>query len=179
MNSSSDQSAHTNNTEKPSTGEYQKILIAVDYLPVTEEIFKQGVAIAKKYNSQLMIFHCVYGKIPGTHEFINTANFSIYDGIFSNDIVMLSEQIMEEAMAEMNKWLKSLADQALAQGICAEFQYQTGFPGERICHQAQEWGADLIILGRRGMRGLSELLLGSVSNYVLHHAPCSILVLQH
>ncbi len=39
-------------------------------------------------------------------------------------------------------------------------------------------GADLIVLGRRGRTGLAEALLGSVSNYVLHHAPCSVLVVQ-
>lgn len=33
-------------------------------------------------------------------------------------------------------------------------------------------------MGRRGHKGLSEILLGSVSNYVVHHAPCSVLVLQ-
>ncbi len=39
-------------------------------------------------------------------------------------------------------------------------------------------GADLIVVGRRGRSGLSELILGSASNYVLHHAPCSVLTLQ-
>lgn len=47
-----------------------------------------------------------------------------------------------------------------------------------ICELARNWNADLIILGRRGRTGLSELLLGSVSNYVLHHAPCSVLTVQ-
>ncbi|NEO65320.1 MAG: universal stress protein, partial [Moorea sp. SIO4G2] len=36
----------------------------------------------------------------------------------------------------------------------------------------------LIVLGRRGLGGLKEMVLGSVSNYVVHHAPCSVLVVQ-
>ena len=48
-----------------------------------------------------------------------------------------------------------------------------------ICNAAISWQADLIIMGRRGRTGLSELFLGSVSNYVLHHAPCAVLVVQH
>ncbi|WP_442949349.1 universal stress protein [Nostoc sp.] len=40
------------------------------------------------------------------------------------------------------------------------------------------WGADLIVLGRRGLKGFAELLAGSVSNHVVHHSPCSVLVVQ-
>ncbi|RMG10302.1 MAG: universal stress protein, partial [Cyanobacteria bacterium J055] len=36
----------------------------------------------------------------------------------------------------------------------------------------------LIIVGRRGRQGIEEAVLGSVSNYVVHHAPCSVLAIQ-
>ncbi|MGQ9872468.1 universal stress protein [Leptodesmis sp.] len=39
-------------------------------------------------------------------------------------------------------------------------------------------GADLILIGNRGHTGLKELFLGSASNYVLHHAPCSVLTVK-
>ncbi|MCZ8054719.1 MAG: universal stress protein, partial [Microcystis sp. LE19-12.2C] len=48
-----------------------------------------------------------------------------------------------------------------------------------ICKVAREENIDLIVIGRRGRSGLGELFLGSVSNYVLHHAPCSVLIVQH
>ncbi|MGL4622525.1 MAG: universal stress protein, partial [Chroococcidiopsis sp.] len=47
-----------------------------------------------------------------------------------------------------------------------------------ICDFALAWKADLIVTGRRGRRGLSEFFMGSVSNYVLHHASCSVLTVQ-
>jgi nucleotide-binding universal stress UspA family protein len=47
-----------------------------------------------------------------------------------------------------------------------------------ICQVAKDWGAELIMVGRRGNSGLSELILGSVSNYVVHHAHCSVLIVQ-
>jgi nucleotide-binding universal stress UspA family protein len=49
---------------------------------------------------------------------------------------------------------------------------------ELLLLQAQIWHADLIVMGRRGVSGMHELFLGSVSNYVTHHAPCSVLVVQ-
>jgi nucleotide-binding universal stress UspA family protein len=55
---------------------------------------------------------------------------------------------------------------------------QLGEAGSLICKAAQNWGTDLIVIGRRGHRWLSEILLGSVSNYVVHHALCSVLVVQ-
>ncbi|MGC1393382.1 MAG: universal stress protein [Coleofasciculaceae cyanobacterium] len=36
----------------------------------------------------------------------------------------------------------------------------------------------MVVVGRRGRTGLAEAFLGSVSNYVVHHAPCSVLVIQ-
>lgn len=40
------------------------------------------------------------------------------------------------------------------------------------------WDADLIVVGSHGRKGLSEMLLGSVSNYVVHHAPCSVIIVH-
>ena len=40
------------------------------------------------------------------------------------------------------------------------------------------YGADLIAIGSHGRRGLNELVLGSVSNYVLHHVSCSVLLIH-
>jgi nucleotide-binding universal stress UspA family protein len=74
--------------------------------------------------------------------------------------------------------LKSFANQAIAAGVPTEYSQSLGSPSRIICETAKTWEADLIIMGRRGISGLSELILGSVSNYVTHHAPCSILIVQ-
>lgn len=43
---------------------------------------------------------------------------------------------------------------------------------------ARTWSADLILVGSRGLKGLKEMFLGSVGNYVTHHAPCSALIVR-
>jgi len=53
-----------------------------------------------------------------------------------------------------------------------------GSPQRAIVEAAKEWGADLILLGTHGYGFWSRALLGSVSNAVVHHAPCSVLVVR-
>lgn len=52
-----------------------------------------------------------------------------------------------------------------------------GFPDKAIIDEANDWKADLIVVGSHG-RGFWGRLLGSVSNGVVHHAPCSVLVVR-
>ncbi len=53
-----------------------------------------------------------------------------------------------------------------------------GQPEEEIVELAEKWGADLIVVGSHG-RGFFGRMLGSVSDAVVHHAPCSVLVVRN
>jgi nucleotide-binding universal stress UspA family protein len=53
-----------------------------------------------------------------------------------------------------------------------------GSPESRIVEKAEEIHADLIIVGSHGYNRWERLLLGSVSDSVIHHAPCSVLVVR-
>jgi len=53
-----------------------------------------------------------------------------------------------------------------------------GSPESRIVETAEKFGADLIIVGSHGYNRWERLLLGSVSDSVVHHAPCSVLVVR-
>jgi nucleotide-binding universal stress UspA family protein len=53
-----------------------------------------------------------------------------------------------------------------------------GSPESRIVETAEEFGADLIVVGSHGYNRWERLLLGSVSDSVVHHAPCSVLVVR-
>lgn len=55
----------------------------------------------------------------------------------------------------------------------------TGSAQRIIVERAEDWGADLIIVGSHGYGFWSRTLLGSVSNSVVHHAPCSVLVVRN
>ncbi|MEM6598545.1 MAG: universal stress protein [Cyanobacteria bacterium P01_C01_bin.69] len=47
--------------------------------------------------------------------------------------------------------------------------------GSVVCHLTDNWGADLIVIHQPVRSKLDELLLGSVSHYILHHAPCAVM----
>ncbi|MGK7872939.1 MAG: universal stress protein [Xenococcaceae cyanobacterium] len=162
-----------------STVGFRKILVAVDYLASTPQIFEVAMQLAQTYESRLMVFHSVQGEMPGMPEMITATSMGAYCGVYSTNMIELEEQLIKEATEELQAWLRSFSRRATEQGIPTEYDYQIGDPGPQICALAKSWEADLIVIGRRGRSGLSEIFLGSVSNYVVHHAHCSVLVVQH
>jgi len=55
---------------------------------------------------------------------------------------------------------------------------EVGDPGGVICVVAEEVGADVVVVGSHGRNVLARVFLGSVSEHVLHHAPCPVLVVR-
>jgi nucleotide-binding universal stress UspA family protein len=55
----------------------------------------------------------------------------------------------------------------------------SGTPKDVILDEAESWGADLLVLGSHGYRGLKRLWLGSVSQAVATHAKCSVEIVRH
>lgn len=134
---------------------FKKILVSVDASSQAPIVFDRALELAKKDAASLMLFHGIQIEAKVT---------------IRSDLEVKTQQAQE--------LLQSYQQKAKEQGISIETSYRVGEPGASICNVAQSWGADLIVVGRRGHRGITEVLLGSVSNYVLHHAPCSVLVVQ-
>jgi nucleotide-binding universal stress UspA family protein len=155
---------------------FQKILVAIDNPQVDWLPFRKGVELAKQFNAQLMLFHVVS---PDEESHRSVPVFMPYDypAVSEEFIKQYLQERIEAERQGLNR-LRLLATKAEAEGVTAEISQSVGMPGLLICNMAISWNADLIIMGRKGRLGLSELLLGSVSNYVLHHAPCSVLTIQ-
>ena len=60
--------------------------------------------------------------------------------------------------------------------LALDYELVIGHPAERIVIHAEEWGADLIVVGHRGHGLMGSWLLGSVAKQVMHHATCAVLV---
>ena len=63
-------------------------------------------------------------------------------------------------------------------GIEVEVHAREGDPADAILDVAEEQGADLIVVGNKGMTGAKRFLLGSVPNKVSHHAPCNVMIIR-
>lgn len=63
-------------------------------------------------------------------------------------------------------------------GFKADGAVEMGDTRERIIDAADEWRADLIVMGSHGRRGVQRFLLGSVAEYVARHAQCSVEIVR-
>jgi nucleotide-binding universal stress UspA family protein len=79
---------------------------------------------------------------------------------------------------DVDATLAEAADTAGAAGVEARTYARQGDPADAILDVAEERGADLIVVGNKGMTGARRFLLGSVPNRVSHHAPCSVLIIR-
>lgn len=151
---------------------YRKILVALDYSPQAEGVLEQALELAKKEEAALMLLHC----LP-----LESQGILSYSDVYGRELINYSREMqaqLRQERQEAREWLAKCGEMVTAQGIPTEWDLKSGDAGNAIVELAKAWDADLIVLGRRGRRGLAEIVLGSVSNYVVHHALCSVLVVQ-
>jgi nucleotide-binding universal stress UspA family protein len=156
----------------------RKILIAVGDSPEVVEILETGLTLAEKFGAEISLLHVI---VLFQNSFEPIANpFMGGNYPLMNDLAM--EQYQKELKAReivgMER-LESYARQAQDRHIPAEIYQNLGDPGRTICELAKNNLADLIVMGRNQKSVLSEIFVGSTSNYVMHHAPCSVMTIQH
>ena len=82
-----------------------------------------------------------------------------------------AEDVVTRAEQEIRKRLPLIGDKLTT-------TVSSGAPAQVIVDEAEKWEADLIVVGSHGYGFWQRALLGSVSNAVVHHAPCSVLVVR-
>jgi len=89
----------------------------------------------------------------------------------------LADGLNEMATGFVKDAEKTIRERFPAADFVVATEVLRGSPDQQIIEKAKEWGADIIVVGSHG-RGFWGRLLGSVSNGVVHHAPCSVLVVR-
>jgi nucleotide-binding universal stress UspA family protein len=93
-------------------------------------------------------------------------------------LVAMLKELEAERRAELDKVLEQAAAQ-LDDKITRVTRYTpTGDPAEEIVTTASDFDTDLVVVGARGLGGMARVLLGSVSQKVLHHARCPVLIVK-
>jgi nucleotide-binding universal stress UspA family protein len=87
-------------------------------------------------------------------------------------------QWMVNPREDVDATLEEAAGPMREAGVSVELHAREGDPADAILDVAEEQGADLIVVGNKGMTGAKRFLLGSVPNKVSHHAPCSVMIIR-
>lgn len=85
---------------------------------------------------------------------------------------------LEKQVSDGRRLLEKAADRIKTAGFKVDTVLLKGDTREQIVGCAGDWKADLIVVGAHGRKGISRLLLGSVADYVIRHAPCSVEVVR-
>lgn len=99
---------------------------------------------------------------------------SVY-ALSAGDAIDISE-IQAEMADRADRVADEAADRLEEKGFHVETQVESGHPGRVICKLAADHEVEGIVMGRRGRGTLGELLLGSISHYVIHHASRPVII---
>lgn len=152
----------------------KKILVAIDFSERTQLVFNTAISLAQATKATLMMVHVVFVEEVG-HPVLPTNTY----------YKMLGDRSFEEYRTVLINFeqqglelLQDLSKQCTEAGVASEYTQLSGNPGRMICELANNWSAEVIMVGSRGLKGISEMFLGSVSNYITHHAPCSVYIVR-
>jgi nucleotide-binding universal stress UspA family protein len=154
---------------------YRHILVALDYSDRSHTVLAEAIALAQPLQAQLTLLHVLSNRDVASPAMPLIPVPEYYPSLSATTLELYQEEwtaFEARSLATLQRYQAT----AQAAGLESQVSQRSGNPGTVICEVAQAIQADLILIGRRGYSGLSELLLGSVSNYVVHHAPCAVLV---
>ncbi|MFM7471328.1 MAG: universal stress protein [Nodosilinea sp.] len=156
---------------------FKKILVALDSSPLRGVVFNQALQLAQQTGASLSLLHVLSAYEEGSPG-IPIHSYQAYYPVLDDALWKDYQERWEKFEADRLARLRREVDQTMALGVPTEFSQVVGDPAITICATAQTCQADLIAIGSHGRRGLQEMILGSVSNYVMHRAPCSVLVIR-
>ena len=140
------------------------ILVPVDFSDHSAHALDMAADIAKAFGgATLHLLHCYQVQPVGVSPY----------GIVMPE--SFDRDIREAASRQLEEWRQK----ASSAGTEVEVHLSSMFPSIAIAETAEEVGADLIVMGTRGLSGIKHVLLGSVAERTLRTAPCPVLTVKH
>jgi len=137
-------------------GKLEKLLVATDGSQFSEGAVREALSFAKKCSSKMYAL-----SVLETNPEYET----------------IGSDVFEKEEAEVTRNLESVKERASREGVTCETIFLHGAePYQQIVDEAAERKVDMIIIGRRGRKGLMKVLMGKVAAKVIAHAPCKVLV---
>lgn len=141
---------------------YDTILVGYDGSENAKRALNKAVELAKESKAQLRIVVAA-----------DIANHTIFSGAGSDD------RLRGEVVQTAKNLLSDATYTAKKGGVTDVYgSVEEGQPADMILTLSTEYKASLIVVGRRGVRGLQRFLMGSVSSAVINNATCDVLVVK-
>ena len=140
----------------------QGVMVPVDFSKESILAAKFGASLAEEYKTKLYVLHVMEPVHPSLRGYI--VDF---------------EQFQQRMIAQAKEDLENVIPKAVKDRIPVEFILEIGHPSYLIVEKAKELGVDVLVIATHGRTGLSHVLLGSVAEKVIRHAPCPVFVIRN
>ncbi len=147
---------------------YKNIVVGTDGSETAGIAVRHATTLAKESGGTLHVVHAYQNVALGM------AAMSAGSGGPMVDLDRLNSNLAENGV-EVCAAARATAE---AEGVTVETHTRCDDPADALLTVAGEVGADLIVVGNRGMSGLKRFMLGSVPNRISHHCPCSLLIVN-
>ncbi|MGB9205709.1 MAG: universal stress protein [Terriglobales bacterium] len=138
-----------------------KILIGIDDSKVSGDVLRAVVTQFRTEHTEVLVLHVLQPVAPPPPQMAPGYAPELED----------QKKPARELVERIGKELRSA-------GFKVDAAVEVGDIRERIIDSATEWGADLIVVGSHGQRGIKRFLLGSVAEFVARHAKCSVEIVR-
>lgn len=145
---------------------FRTIVVGTDGSPTAAEAVRRGRELADAFGADL---HVVNAYKPPALVLATTAD----PGVMPSALLEWEAAAREDS----RQLLDSVADELIGIGASVTTHAVAAHPATAILSVAEAVGADLIVVGNRGMQG-KRRVLGSVPNHISHHASCDVLVVD-
>ena len=144
---------------------FKKVLFTTDGSKFAEESLPYAADLAKQCGAELAVLTIIENPVfYGTPEAT-----ALYDAEFYRSLAGELEKLAQGAVDRA-------VDVAKSKGVTAKGKIRRGSPADEVVAEANDWGADVIVLSTHGRTGMGRLFLGSVANNIVHHAHCPVLL---
>jgi len=140
--------------------EIDLVLAATDFSPTAEAAVDWAADVARRHGAKLYLIHGLTLPAPLPDYVPSGSDFG--------------QEMHRIALSK----LEETAQRVRASGLEVEMEVPIGVPSQVIVRAADEQGADLVVIGTRGLTGISHLLLGSTAERVVQRASCPVLTIH-
>jgi len=150
-----------------------RILVPIDGSEHSRKALEFAADIAQRFNASVVLVHVVStaALLPAPQVGVPVTPEGVPPPVFSTkmaeDLAKLGSELLARGSSELEK-----------RGLATKRILERGEPVDKILQTAKNERCDLIVIGARGLGKMRALLLGSVSDGVVHRAPCPVLVVK-